>query len=208
MERWMRDDDGPFRDFRRITVDRAALRIHPMLEPESQEDVFTWDMRFAPEGNARRYRGFSILPFSTFAHEPVASPKLDCIQVVSIDFPWIVVVQASDPIIGVTFGDLLERIYVEMDLQLLEGEWRGTTPHHVQHIIQACSVRESMVFPENWQYGTLKRIDWLVGQTAFCGMVDDMEYAPDFVDTVPGMMVMLRGLPEIEVARRRSGGRV
>ncbi|KAJ7590797.1 hypothetical protein C8J56DRAFT_933920 [Mycena floridula] len=182
------------------------LQIHRLLDPDYQEETFTWDMRFAPEGNVRRYQGYSVLPFTTFNHEPCTYPKLDQIEISSIHYPWTITVQASNRLVGVTFDDLMGRIHFELDQPLLEEEWRGTTPHHQQHILSACRVREELFFPCTFRYQNIKKIDWLAGHTAFCGLVDDKEYAPEYVETSLGGVVMLLGIPKIEIDRRLNCG--
>lgn len=162
-------------------------------------DFLLWDMRFPPESNARRQRSSTPHPFYTFNDQPITSPKLGCIQLTSFDFPWEIVIEASNSAAGVTLGDLFEALYVEMDQPLLQTELIGASPPHIQQISEACRVRESMIYPANFTFGSLKRIDWLMGNTAFCGLVENVS------EFVPGTMLFLCGLSEVEALRRRGG---
>jgi len=146
-----------------------AVRLHTLLQ-FSHSPLLHWDLTFHPSTISTHHRGLSRHALA----EPATSPPLGRLSLRSPHLPWIIKVSPSHGGF-VTVGDVLETIYSTLRVNVTSKEFhslpsqrdeRRVTAAYEQRYRRLHSSKEH----DSEKRGGVKRIDFLMGHTAFTGL--------------------------------------
>lgn len=105
--------------------------------------------------------------------DPATFPRLNVLTIVSRTFPWIVTVRAHDEKLGVTCGDVVDRIDDFLHKNVKKDDTEVDHPQHKAEMSTAYYHNRSTAFgvPGGRLGDGLRRLDWLCKDTMFGGLV-------------------------------------
>jgi hypothetical protein len=158
-----------------LKVVKAHLMVNPLLEaqPESSDgDYLRWNMLWLSHYCSRscdpQYR-----IWSKGRSEPATFPRLTSIKIISHSFPWTITIKAADPATGVTCGNVIDRIGDFLHEMVEKEEFERVSRHHKKDMTSAYHVNRSTArgVPGGRLGEGIRRLDWLVRDTIFAGIV-------------------------------------
>ncbi|KAJ6518642.1 hypothetical protein C8R45DRAFT_1460 [Mycena sanguinolenta] len=169
--------DGPVLEPFLIRAVQAQVRLNPLIQPISDPPVATpppclrWNMLFSSDHCQRSEFGYIMaMPWSKGRQEPATFPRVSLIHLVSDAFPFVIKIYASDRDIGVTCGELIDRISRDMHHLASQVEYDALPSSKRRIISQTYRHNRSKVVPST--QGML-RLDWLGEHTIFGGIRDN-----------------------------------
>ena len=133
--------------------------------------------------------------WSTGRGSPATHPRLTEVKIISRTFPWDITVLAADPNIGVTCGDIIDRLddfihrnLEKEDIELDSGNHRVERDHAYHHN------RSTTIGVPGSRLGEgLRRLDWLCKDTMFGGLELDNNFVREHYGgaSPPGILTLL-----------------
>jgi hypothetical protein len=146
-----------------------TVRLHTLLR-FSYSPVLNWDLTLHPSTISTQLQGLSRQALA----EPATNPPVKKLSVRSPHLPWIIKVTASrDDFI--TVGDILETIFRTLRANVGSQEFHALpSPKEERRVTAAYEqryrrIRDSREY-EDEKRGGVKRVDFLMGHTAFNGL--------------------------------------
>lgn len=176
--------DGPVLTPLLLRIVGAQLKVNPLLSPPNQDldQVYLkWNMLFnashCVRSDDRPDKSWSIGRAS-----PATHPRLTEVKIVSRTFPWIITVHAVDPHLGVTCGEIVDRLddFLHKNLRKEDAELDSGN-HRVERDQAYYHNRSTAIGVPGGRLGEgLRRLDWLCKDTMFGGLEVDNNYAREF----------------------------
>ena len=113
---------------------------------------------------------------------PATHPRLSEVRIISRTFPWIIAVYAADPKIGVTCGEIIDRLddFLHKNLRKEDAELDSGS-HRAERDQAYYHNRSTAIGVPGGRLGDgLRRLDWLCKDTMFGGLEVDNNYGRDF----------------------------
>ncbi|KII89367.1 hypothetical protein PLICRDRAFT_605524 [Plicaturopsis crispa FD-325 SS-3] len=164
----------------------TSLDLNPLLCPPSgeaqQQNRIDWEIVF-PSSYARCSHEVSAKAWSEYLRSPATFPRTRKIYIVCRSLPWVIQVNPEDASIGITCGDVLDEIYSDLYIPVLEGEVQALSPLE----ITACTVAYRANRTRKDAHGepassllkhspAMRRLDWLARNIYFGGLARDDAY--------------------------------
>ncbi|KAG6902669.1 hypothetical protein C0995_013361 [Termitomyces sp. Mi166 len=156
----------------------VQTKVNPLLEPltdtASDRPHLKWNMLFR-SNDCHLSTDASHVSWSKGRDAPATFPRLTKISVVSETFPWIVPIEATDPAIGVTCGDVIDQLSVhfyrlasKQDYEVLDQKQQADVAQVYRHNRS----REPGV-PGGTLKDGIRRLDYLGRDIIFGGIYHD-----------------------------------
>lgn len=160
-----------------VHVTHTRVKINPLLEPPP-EDIdrphLKWNMLFE-SNDCQRSTDPNHISWSAGRDDPATYPRLSSLRLVSESLPWVFEVVADNKAIGVTCGEVIEKI--SQDLH------RFTSKDDFEHLSSTKKAAVYDAYTHNRSRepgvpgGRLKqpmlRLDFLIRDTVYGGIYDD-----------------------------------
>ncbi|KAF8919158.1 hypothetical protein CPB85DRAFT_881737 [Mucidula mucida] len=166
-----RPDDFP--EFKKILMGPWAggCDYGPILEPTLIVSTRYRDM-LRPTG---------LVSIESLRSQPVTSPRLSKICVISHSFPWALRISAQERSTGVTVGEVLDFLAQFFAMPLRDGDLQDATPSHHAAMVAAHTKRTA----QSPNPPSMCLHDWLLGRSLFDGFAHDPAYtSPDILGRV------------------------
>ena len=169
---------------------KARVSINPLLQPPNDQldrDYLKWNMLF-PTGNCQRSSDRPGRSWYSGRDAPATWPRVTQIRLVSRSFPWAIDVPASDARVGVTCGDVVEAIHVNMYGRLSQQQYDCASRGQKRLLSESFYHNRSTAHgvPGGKLQQTLLKCDWLGQDTMFGGIGDDERLVRDMCgDALP-----------------------
>ena len=189
--------DGPVLTPLLLRIVGAQFKVNTLLTAPTQDldQVYLkWNMLF----NASHCVRSDDKPdksWSTGRGSPATHPRLTEIKIISRAFPWSITVYAADPSIGVTCGEIIDRLddflhknLRKEDADLDSGTHRAERDHAYYHN------RSTAIGVPGGRLGEgLRRLDWLCKETMFGGLEVDHGFVREYHGgaSPPGILTLL-----------------
>lgn len=151
---------------------------YSLAVPANKIPLVVWDI-FQPTSSLRAASSqYPIYPSLSAIEPPVQSLRIVC-----KDMPWMIRIKKKEGF--VTVSDVFEAIYIQMQEQIIHSEWRLMSSRHQKNIIQQWNQRSAAAKAAGQHDnhdGGIRRVDYLLGRTAFIGLKQD----PDMVKELVG----------------------
>jgi hypothetical protein len=152
----------------------ATPQINPLLIPIGDEEDrphLRWNMLFTT-AHCHRSTDPSHRSWSNGRQEPATFPRVTELRLISRAFPWIIHIRATNQAIGVTCGDLIEKLSDHMQRRLHKEDYEGASSLRRRAIRDAYHHNRSRSagVPGGQLGDGLKALDWLGTQTMFGGL--------------------------------------
>jgi len=140
--------------------------------------------------------------------EPATFPRMSSIRIISKTFPWSIVIKAEDNDTAVTCRDVVEQLHKYLCILLGPIEMDDVTPEHRKAMSSAFRANRLQDIPAEIFRDSIgmRRMDWLLKNTMFEGLVEDKVYAKERLSLfVPGTFVLRCGVSimKVPVTQRR-----
>ena len=125
--------------------------------------------------------------WSTGRASPATHPRLTEVKIISRTFPWVIAVHAADPNIGVTCGEIINKLGAFLHSELSEEDAELDSGSHKVERDQAYRHNRSTAIgvPGGRLGDELLRLDWLCKDTMFGGLEVDNLHAREFFGGAP-----------------------
>ena len=172
------EPDGPVLDPFLVKVLKADVKINPLIAPPADggEDYLRWNMVF---GTSNCYR--TTDPRRSWVkgrNEPATHPRLSSMRLVSRPFPGVLTVRASSDRVGITCGELLDRIAQYLYTNVTPTEYDPVPKSRKRELHDAYHRNRSR--DPNVPGGVLgvgmKKLDFLCKQSMFGGVAHQDEF--------------------------------
>ncbi|KAG6900354.1 hypothetical protein C0993_011985 [Termitomyces sp. T159_Od127] len=202
--------DGPVLDpFEVQILQQVQSRINPLLEPLADtapdRPHLKWNMLFR-SNDCYLSTDASHVSWSKGRDEPATFPRLTKMTIISEHFPWTVPVEASNPAIGVTCGDVID--------QLSTHFYRLTSKQDYEVFDQKRQAVISQAYRHNRSRepgvpgGTLKegirRLDYLGKDFIFGGIYRDDQLVFKLLGTRPSCHYVLKCLKQYALTAQEA----
>ena len=189
--------DGPVLSPLILRIVGAQLRVNPLLSPPNQDldQVYLkWNMLFnashCVRSDDRPDKSWSVGRAS-----PATHPRLTEVKIISRTFPWIITVYAIDTTIGVTCGEIIDRLddFIHKNLKKEDAELDSGS-HKVERDQAYYHNRSTAIGVPGGRLGEgLRRLDWLCKDTMFGGLEADNLHAREFFGgaSPPGILTLV-----------------
>lgn len=176
--------DGPVLTPLILRIVGAQLRVNPLLSPPTQDfdQVYLkWNMLF----NASHCVRSDDRPDRSWSNgraSPATNPRLAEVRIISRTFPWIVAVHAADTKIGVTCGEIIDRLddFLHKNLRKEDAELDSGS-HRAERDQAYYHNRSTAIGVPGGRLGDgLRRLDWLCKDTMFGGLEVDNNHGREF----------------------------
>jgi hypothetical protein len=126
---------------------------------------------------------------------PATHPRLTEVRIVSRTFPWAITVHAADSNIGVTCGEIIDRLddFLHKNLRKEDAELDSGS-HRIERDHAYYHNRSTAIGVPGGRLGEgLRRLDWLCKDTMFGGLEADSSFARDYYDgaSPPAILTLL-----------------
>jgi hypothetical protein len=174
----------------------AKLEVNPLLSPPDvalENTYLKWNMLFTASHCVRS----DDPPQRSWARgrmDPATHPRLTQLTIVSRTFPWIVIVRAQNDQIGVTCGDVVDRLDDFLHKNVKKEDTETDHPTHKNEMSAAYYHNRSTALgvPGGRLGDGLRRLDWLCKDTMFGGIVADEGHVNEsFHAPVPGVVTLI-----------------
>lgn len=175
--------DGPVLDPFILRVVKARLDINPILKPPPEDfgdnrNYLQWNMLFH-SGRCKRRNDAEHVAWSAGRNEPATRPRLRSLRVISQQFPWMINIDAENPAIGVTCGEVIDRIDEFLHKAAPKADFDALPPSKKKEVSAAYHHNRHPNIdgvPGGRLQPGLKGVDWLCKLTSFGGIVLDPDY--------------------------------
>jgi Family of unknown function (DUF6699) len=172
-----------------VAILDATLVVNPLLtppgdNPPTERAYLEYNVLF-PVGTARRSIDPPNRSWSAGRSSPATSPRVSKLRIISSHFPWVLEIEASRPAHGVTCVDVLEGIHEQLQhlvprqhvaaLSGAKGDAHRRKLYEVYHYNRS-TARDA---PGGSLGEGVRRIDWLLHNVMFDGLVDDQKYVQE-----------------------------
>ena len=156
---------------------KVKVAINPLLQPPNDHldrHYLKWNMLF-PTGNCQRSNDRPGRSWYNGRDAPATWPRVTQIRLVSRSFPWTIDVPASDARVGVTCGDVIEAVHLNMYGRLSQQQYDCASRQQQRLLGESFYHNRSTApgVPGGRLQQTLLRVDWLGQDTMFGGVADD-----------------------------------
>lgn len=157
---------------------KAALHINPLLQP-AEDDLkrpyLEWNMLF-PTARCRRSDDKIGRSWSAGRNDSATFPRVTTLRIVCRGLPWMMEVNAQNPEVGVTCGELIEKI-CEMLHTLVNKKEMKMAPNErsIHDAYWYNRSTDGYDVPGGRLGDGVRRVDWLLNNTAFGGFVRNDE---------------------------------
>lgn len=158
-----------------IRIVHAEVKINPLITPihenGPEKPHLKWNMLY-PSSYAQRSTDPSHISWSNGRDEPATFPRVTSLRIVSDVLPWIFEVQAHNPDIGVTCGEVIDRISADLNKLTVKEDFERLSPTQKRTLSDAYRHNRSRAHgTPGGQLGQgMKRLDFLRKDTAFGGV--------------------------------------
>ena len=126
---------------------------------------------------------------------PATHPRLTEVNLISRTFPWTVTVYASDPSIGVTCGEIIDRLddFLHKNLRKEDADL-DTGNHRIERDHAYYHNRSTAIGVPGGRLGEgLRRLDWLCKDTMFGGLEVDNGFVREYFGGAqpPGILTLM-----------------
>ena len=172
--------DGPVLDTFLTRVVEARIEINPLLAPPpdrlDERPYIKWNMLW-PTAQCQRSCDPGTRSWAEGRDAPATWPRIRSLRLISRSLPWTISVEATDPEVGVTCGDVMESIATFMYGRVSKAQMDNASPAQKALISQSYWHNRSTTpgVPGGRLARTLLRCDWLGMQTSFGGIVEPDE---------------------------------
>jgi hypothetical protein len=188
--------DGPVLEPFLLKAVNADLRINPVLEPpvdDGRRHYLQWNMLWH-SGSCRCTRDDRNTAWTKGRKAPATQPRLTSLRIISEHFPWPINVTAADKSIGVTCGEVIDKIHEYLHRPISGADYKSLDRAR-QARVSASFYRNREPRNDNVPGGHLNRgmtgVDWLCERTVFGGIrQDDHLVRRWFGDLLPGVLVL------------------
>lgn len=168
--------DGPVLTPMILKIVRADLAINPLLQPhpieeETTEPRLIWNMLFST-ALCRRTTDSEDRSWSVGRQAPATFPRVSSLRLLSRTIPWLIDIPASNPAIGVTCGDVIERLSEYLQGRISKNDYSKAsreTQEALKMTYHHNRSRDEGV-PGGRLGEGLKRLDWLGQKTMWGGL--------------------------------------
>lgn len=169
-----------------LRVVGAQLKVNPLLTGPAQDldhVYLKWNMLF----NASHCVRSDDRPdksWSSGRAAPATHPRLTELKIISRAFPWTVTVQAADPHLGVTCGEIIDRLddFLHKNLRKDDAD-RDSGTHRVERDHAYYHNRSTAIGVPGGRLGEgLRRLDWLCKDTMFGGLEVDNGFVREYYE--------------------------
>lgn len=189
--------DGPVLTPLLLRIVGAQLKVNPLLTAPTQDldQVYLkWNMLF----NASHCVRSDDRPDKSWSNgrgSPATHPRLTEIKIISRTFPWSVTVFAEDQNIGVTCGEIIDRLdnFIHKNLKKEDADLDSGN-HRVERDRAYYHNRSTAIGVPGGRLGDgLRRLDWLCKDTMFGGLEVDNGFVREYYDAAspPGVLTLL-----------------
>jgi hypothetical protein len=188
--------DGPVLTPLLLRIVNAKLTINPLLSPPDtslENPYLKWNMLFSAS-HCVRSDDPPQRSWSRGRAEPATHPRLTELKIVSRTFPWTIIIFAGDEKIGVTCGEVVDRLDDFLHKNLKKADADSDTPSHKAERDAAYYHNRSTALgvPGGRLGDGLRRLDWLCKDTMFGGLtVDDGHVLEAYSAVVPGVATLV-----------------
>ena len=146
----------------------------PIPDDTQSRPWLIWDIRFhtgqCQRGPVKNNRSWAEGRFS-----PATWPRVKSLRIVSKFFHWMIEIAASDPELGVTCGDVVDRLHDFMYARSTDGEYKRASREKRSIIYEWFNRNRSVEdgAPGGRMPQTLLRCDWLGEFNQWGGMIHD-----------------------------------
>ncbi|KAF7975012.1 hypothetical protein HWV62_10629 [Athelia sp. TMB] len=158
---------------------RANLSINPLLQP-AEDDLkrpyIEWNMLF-PTARCHRSDDKPGRSWSAGRNDAATFPRVTTLRIISRGMPWLIEVNAQNPKAGVTCGELIEKICETLHTLVNKKEMKMAPNERAIHEAYWYNRSTDGYDVPGGRLGDgVRRIDWLLNNTAFGGIVrnDDL----------------------------------
>lgn len=166
---------GPVLDPMLVKKVKARVEVNPLLMPPpdaEDRDYIKWNMLFSTAQCVRS----SDPPHRSWSNgrsAPATWPRVTSLRLMSRSIPWPIEVPASDPLLGVTCGDVIEAVHAYMNGRVSQRQF-DLAPESQKRILSEAFYHNRSTahgVPGGRLPQTLLRFDWLGQDTMFGGIV-------------------------------------
>ncbi|OCH93513.1 hypothetical protein OBBRIDRAFT_817770 [Obba rivulosa] len=154
---------------------KVKLKTNPLLGlPKKGGDHLACNMLFSV-AQCQRTTENRGLSWSAGRQAPATWPRVMQLRIVSLAFPWVIEVMASNASLGVTCSDVIEGIYAFLQRRVTQAQL-DSVPAELQGVMgKAYRYNRSAKpdVPGGQLPGTMLRCDWLGMDTIFGGIVEN-----------------------------------
>jgi hypothetical protein len=149
----------------------AKLELNPLLLPpaDTAEDFLKWNMLFQPS-SCHRSTDAAHVSWSRGRDEPATFPRITKLNAVMMMFTY--EINATDPNVGVTCGDVIEQTYVALSIRTAKDEYEALKSKAKQAVAKAYRWNRSTdpQAPGGRLGDGMRRLDFLGENTIFGGL--------------------------------------
>lgn len=110
--------------------------------------------------------------------EPATFPRVTAVRIVCRGLPWMTTITARNPSVGVTCGELIDTISDNLYRHVSKAEMQSTpNSRAITSAYWHNRSTEADDVPGGRLGDGVRRVDWLLYNTAFCGIVKNDELA-------------------------------
>ncbi|EGN96371.1 hypothetical protein SERLA73DRAFT_186098 [Serpula lacrymans var. lacrymans S7.3] len=195
---------GPVLEPFLVRVVRANVKINPLLAPpnDATDDYLQWNMVF---GTSNCHR--STDPRRSWIKgrgEPATHPRLSSLRIICHSFPGMITIQARDPKIGITCGEILDRISHYLYGDVIRTEYDSIPRARKKTIYQ--SYQHNRSTHPNVPGGSLgdgmRRLDYLCADSMFGGIVQNDNFVKDHCGDALPCTYELKCLPNYPLTQQ------
>ena len=189
--------DGPVLTPLLLRIVGAQLRVNPLLSPPNQDldQVYLkWNMLFTAS-HCVRSDDRPDKSWSNGRGSPATHPRMTEVKVISRTFPWSISVHAADISIGVTCGEIIDRLddFLHKNLKKDDAELDSGS-HRMERDQAYYHNRSTAIGVPGGRLGEgLRRLDWLCKDTMFGGLEVDNNFGREFFGgaSPPGILTLM-----------------
>ncbi|KAG6820049.1 hypothetical protein H0H93_006064 [Arthromyces matolae] len=169
---------GPVLDPFQTEVLRVQTRVNPLLEPVSEQAAdkphLEWNMLY-PSNDCHLSTDAPLVSWSKGRDQPATFPRVSKMNIISQTFPWSVEIEARDPAIGVTCGEVLEGLAKNFQRLTSKSDFEALRPSKQNEVAAIYSHNRSRRpgVPGGMLKEGMRRLDFLVKDIKFGGVYVD-----------------------------------
>lgn len=159
----------------------------PQLQPQvhfalaaNVTPLTLWDVYNHPSSVRAANASYPIYTNNSAVDPPVSSMRLVC-----KDMPWMITIKKKDGAF-VTIGDVFDAIYTQLQESIIHSEWRLMGPSTQKKVTARFQARMEQMKSQGKGDETrgIRRVDYLLGKTAFIGLKQDPKAINDLVGDI------------------------
>ncbi|RDB19462.1 hypothetical protein Hypma_013683 [Hypsizygus marmoreus] len=168
---------GPVLEPFLVRVVGAHLKVNPLIEPlpeSGDRPHLKWNMLFQ-SNHCQRSTDPGHVSWANGRDEPATFPRVTAVNIVSQTVPWVMRLQARDPNVGLTCGELIDGLSDEFQKLTSQADYEALSTTRRREVGEAYRHNRSRSIgtPGGRLGEGLRRLDFLGRDSVFGGIVND-----------------------------------